>query len=127
MIFYRCHELAEVLNTSSGYLLHGFYILMYIAKENEEYSFKNEPPGKNELYFFVYRSVFFNGQIEKQVSGLTSLLDHPDIPVRVAVNRDAVHVIDPKKNVSLVTVCCKATTLSSPCKVPQRRVQKQST
>jgi hypothetical protein len=48
----------------------------------------------------VYRSVFFNGQIEKQVSGLTSLLNHPDIPVRVAINRDAVHVIEPKKNVS---------------------------
>lgn len=51
--------------------------------------------------FCIYRSVFFNGQIEKQVSGLTSLLDHPDIPVRVAINRDAVHVIDPKKNVRL--------------------------
>ncbi len=51
-------------------------------------------------FIFSYRSVFFNGQIEKQVSGLTSLLDHPDLPVRVAINRDAVHVIDPKKNVS---------------------------
>ena len=71
------------------------------------------------MNFFAYRSVFFNGQIEKQVSGLTSLLDHPDIPVRVAVNRDAVHVIDPKKNVSLI-VCRKATTLGSPCKVTQR-------
>ena len=48
---------------------------------------------------FLCRSVFFNGQIEKQLSGLTSLLDHPDIPVRVAINREAVHVIDPKKNV----------------------------
>lgn len=45
-----------------------------------------------------YGSVFFTGQIEKQVSGLTSLLDHPDIPVRVAINRDAIHVIDAKKN-----------------------------
>ena len=35
------------------------------------------------------------------MSGLTSLLDHPDIPVRVAINRDAIHVINPKKNVSL--------------------------
>ncbi|XP_046849264.1 FERM domain-containing protein 8-like isoform X2 [Xenia sp. Carnegie-2017] len=45
-----------------------------------------------------YGSVFFNGQIEKQVSGLNSLLDHHDIPVRVAINRGAVHVIEPKKN-----------------------------
>ncbi|CAB4008886.1 FERM domain-containing FRMD8P1 [Paramuricea clavata] len=49
-----------------------------------------------------YGSVFFNGQIEKQVSGLTSLLNHPDVPVRVAINRDAVHVIEPKKNVILL-------------------------
>ena len=79
-----------------------------------------DPKEIMNFIIFVYRSVFFNGQIEKQVSGLTSLLDHPDIPVRVAVNRDAVHVIDPKKNVSLVTVCCcKAITLSNPCKVTQ--------
>lgn len=45
-----------------------------------------------------YGSVFFKGQIEKQVSGLNTLLDHPDIPVHVAINRDAIHVIDPKKN-----------------------------
>ena len=55
---------------------------------------------------FLSRSVIFKGQIEKQVSGLTSLLDHPDIPVHVAINRDAIHVIDAKKNVS--DVCCVA-------------------
>ncbi|XP_028398584.1 putative FERM domain-containing protein FRMD8P1 [Dendronephthya gigantea] len=49
-----------------------------------------------------YGSVFFTGQIAKQVSGLTSLLDHPDIPVRVAINRDAIHVINLKKNVILL-------------------------
>ena len=38
----------------------------------------------------------------------------------MAVSRDTVHVIDPKKNVSLVTVYCKATTLSSPCKVQNK-------
>lgn len=58
------------------------------------------PVARRNLIFCMYRSVFFNGQIEKQVSGLTSLLNHPDIPVRVAINRDAVHVIEPKKNVS---------------------------
>jgi len=79
---------------------------MYKAKEKEYYTavLSLKPKEKMNFIFFTCRSVFFNGQIEKQVSGLTSLLDHPDIPVRVAVNRDAVHVIDPKKNVSFVTV-----------------------
>ena len=54
----------------------------------------------NLICSVVHRSVFFTGQIAKQVSGLTSLLDHPDIPVRVAINRDAIHVINLKKNVS---------------------------
>ena len=88
-------------------------------KGKSRFARKKSPSGKRALCVytllriaflndttFLSRSVIFKGQIEKQVSGLTSLLDHPDIPVHVAINRDAIHVIDAKKNVS--DVCCVA-------------------
>lgn len=47
-----------------------------------------------------FRSVFFRGQIERPASSLLSnILGNADVPVRVAINRERVHVIDDNKNV----------------------------
>ena len=49
-----------------------------------------------------FRSVFFRGQIERPASLLRSkfnILGNADLPVRVAINRERVHVIDDNKNV----------------------------
>ena len=49
-----------------------------------------------------FRSVFFRGQIERPTSSLLSnILGNSDLPVRVAINREGVHVIDDNKNVSM--------------------------
>lgn len=44
--------------------------------------------------------MFFRGQIERPASSLLSnILGNTDVPVRVAINRERVHVIDDNKNV----------------------------
>ena len=44
--------------------------------------------------------MFFRGQIERPASSLLSnILGNADVPVRVAINRERVHVIDDNKNV----------------------------
>lgn len=47
-----------------------------------------------------HRSVFFRGQIERPSTSLLSgILGNSDLPVRVGINREHVHVIDDNKNV----------------------------
>ncbi|XP_078349725.1 putative FERM domain-containing protein FRMD8P1 [Oculina patagonica] len=52
-----------------------------------------------------YGSVFFRGQIERPSSSVFSnFLGHSDLPVRVAINRERVHVIDDDKNDILLSL-----------------------
>ncbi|XP_044163238.1 putative FERM domain-containing protein FRMD8P1 [Acropora millepora] len=55
--------------------------------------------------FPFYGSVFFRGQIERPASSLLSnILGNTDVPVRVAINRERVHVIDDNKNDILLSL-----------------------
>ncbi|XP_015768372.1 PREDICTED: FERM domain-containing protein 8-like [Acropora digitifera] len=55
--------------------------------------------------FPFYGSVFFRGQIERPASSLLSnILGNADVPVRVAINRERVHVIDDNKNDILLSL-----------------------
>lgn len=55
--------------------------------------------------FSFYGSVFFRGQIERPSSSLLSnILGNSDLPVRVAINRECVHVIDDNKNDILLSL-----------------------
>lgn len=67
----------------------------------------------NWFYSGLNRSVFFRGQIERPSSSVFSnILGSSDLPVRVAINRERVHVIDDNKNVCLLLctgICCKTT------------------
>ncbi|KAJ7377457.1 FERM domain-containing protein 8 [Desmophyllum pertusum] len=55
--------------------------------------------------FSFYGSVFFRGQIERPSSSLLSnILGNSDLPVRVAINRERVHVIDDNKNDVLLSL-----------------------
>lgn len=55
--------------------------------------------------FSFYGSVFFRGQIERPTSSLLSnVLGNSDLPVRVAINREGVHVIDDNKNDILLSL-----------------------
>lgn len=56
----------------------------------------------NNIITDSFRSVFFRGQIERPSSSLLSnILGNSDLPVRVAINRECVHVIDDNKNVCI--------------------------
>lgn len=55
--------------------------------------------------FSFYGSVFFRGQIERPSSSVFSnILGNSDLPVRVAINRERVHVIDDNKNDILLSL-----------------------
>ena len=57
----------------------------------------------NQFSSGLNRSVFFRGQIERPSSSLFSnILGNSDLPVRVAINRERVHVIDDNKNVCIL-------------------------
>lgn len=59
------------------------------------------------------RSVFFRGQIERPSSSVFSnILGNSDLPVRVAINRERVHVIDDNKN---VCICCTTNSCLAGC------------
>lgn len=55
--------------------------------------------------FPFYGSVFFRGQIERPSTSLLSgILGNSDLPVRVGINREHVHVIDDNKNDILLSL-----------------------
>nr|XP_037274519.1 putative FERM domain-containing protein FRMD8P1 [Rhipicephalus microplus] len=54
--------------------------------------------------FPYYGSAFFSGQVERPVTGIASLMNHYDLPVLVAINRDGVHVMDPSQPVVLLSL-----------------------
>ncbi|KAH7941534.1 hypothetical protein HPB49_014709 [Dermacentor silvarum] len=56
------------------------------------------------LFFYAYRSAFFSGQVERPVTGIAALMNHYDLPVLVAINRDGVHVMDPSQPVVLLSL-----------------------
>ncbi|KXJ17746.1 FERM domain-containing protein 8 isoform X2 [Exaiptasia diaphana] len=51
-----------------------------------------------------YGSVFFTGQIEQPSKRFSSLLGKSDLPVKVAVNREKIHIIDETKNDILLSL-----------------------
>ncbi|XP_075555298.1 FERM domain-containing protein 8 Bili isoform X2 [Dermacentor variabilis] len=54
--------------------------------------------------FPYYGSAFFSGQVERPVTGIAALMNHYDLPVLVAINRDGVHVMDPSQPVVLLSL-----------------------
>ncbi|KAK3749498.1 hypothetical protein QZH41_013476, partial [Actinostola sp. cb2023] len=76
----------EASATSSG--LPGFYKLFL------EYSW-NLP---------YYGSVFFTGQTEQRTSMFSSILGKSDLPVKVGLNREKIHIIDENKNEVLLSL-----------------------
>ncbi|XP_040357216.1 FERM domain-containing protein 8 isoform X3 [Ixodes scapularis] len=54
--------------------------------------------------FPYYGSAFFQGQVERPVTGIAALMNHYDLPVLVAINREGVHVIDPSQPVVLMSL-----------------------
>uniref|UniRef100_A0A131YJD7 FERM domain-containing protein 8 n=1 Tax=Rhipicephalus appendiculatus TaxID=34631 RepID=A0A131YJD7_RHIAP len=54
--------------------------------------------------FPYYGSAFFSGQVERPVTGIAALMNHYDLPVLVAINRDGIHVMDPSQPVVLLSL-----------------------
>ncbi|XP_077521668.1 FERM domain-containing protein 8-like isoform X1 [Amblyomma americanum] len=54
--------------------------------------------------FPFYGSAFFNGQVERPVTGIAALMNHYDLPVLVAINREGLHVMDPSQPVVLLSL-----------------------
>ncbi|XP_048586316.1 FERM domain-containing protein 8 isoform X2 [Nematostella vectensis] len=51
-----------------------------------------------------YGSVFFMGQTERPYSMISSILGRSDLPVRVGINRDMIHIIDDHRNEILLSL-----------------------
>jgi len=50
-------------------------------------------PVLNRVSIYVYRSVFFTGQIERAFTHSSLLLGHSDRPVTIAINTEGLHII----------------------------------
>lgn len=51
-----------------------------------------------------YGSAFFQGQVEKSVKGISAFINHYDMPILIAINREGIHLIKHSEAVVLLSL-----------------------
>ncbi|XP_023222517.1 FERM domain-containing protein 8-like isoform X4 [Centruroides sculpturatus] len=51
-----------------------------------------------------FRSAFFQGQVERSVKGISALINHYDMPILIAINREGIHLIKHNEAVVLLSL-----------------------
>ncbi|CAN7937650.1 unnamed protein product [Ixodes hexagonus] len=83
---------------------HGLLPEYFPADYTPSVDYRSENTVLMGLVWVPRRSAFFQGQVERPVTGIAALMNHYDLPVLVAINREGVHVIDPSQPVVLMSL-----------------------